>query len=90
MKEQFYVQKIWSCFYKKRMEREMKFHHQTEQAFIQMRRCAGNSDVKEMVNKFLQREQTYTSLLQNIGRLEERYEVLKNLNEEKREKLHTL
>jgi hypothetical protein len=28
-----------------------------------MRACAGNSDVKEMVQKFLTREQTYKSLL---------------------------
>lgn len=63
MKETFLVNKIWSQFHKKRMEREMKAHMQTEQAFLKMRACAGNSDVKEMVNKFLSREQTYSSLL---------------------------
>ncbi len=30
MKEEFYVQKIWSVFYKKRMKREMEAHAQNE------------------------------------------------------------
>lgn len=90
MKEQFFVQKIWSQFYKKRMEREMQAHKLNEQAFLKMRACAGNSDVKEMVSKFLQREQTYTSLLHNISTLEDKYEQLKIQNEQKRELLHNL
>ncbi len=55
-----------------------------------MRACAGNSDVKEMVQKFLTREQTYKSLLQNIGKLESKYESLKVTNEEKKQVLHDL
>jgi cell division protein FtsB len=55
-----------------------------------MRACAGNSDVKEMVQKFLTREQTYKSLLQNIGKLESKYELLKATNEEKKQILHDL
>lgn len=90
MKEKFYIQKIWSCYFKKRMERQMKEHAHTEQAFQLMRACAGNSDVKEMVQKFLTREQTYKSLLQNIGKLESKYEQLKVSNEEKKQVLHDL
>lgn len=90
MKEKFYIQKIWSCYFKKRMERQMKEHAHTEQAFQLMRACAGNSDVKEMVQKFLTREQTYKSLLQNIGKLESKYELLKVSNEEKKQILHDL
>lgn len=53
-----------------------------------MRACAGNSDVKEMVGKFLSREQTYQSLLKQIGSLEERYAALKSSREDKSESLH--
>ncbi len=54
----------------------MRRHAETETAFLKMRACAGNSDVKEMVTKFLQREQTYVSLLQSINRLETKYDEL--------------
>lgn len=53
------MQKVWSQFYKKRMDREMKAHKETEQAYQQIKACAGNDDVKEIVSKFMSREQTY-------------------------------
>lgn len=65
----------------------MKHYSQTEQAFQKMRACAGNSDVKEMVMKFLTREQTYTQLLQSVSDNEKKYEILKQENEEKRSNL---
>ena len=55
---------------------------------MKMRVCAGNSDVKEMVNKFLTREQTFTSVLKSVSNLEEKYDSLKTFNADKREKLH--
>jgi len=82
------VQKIWSSFYKKRMDREMREHRDIEQAFLRMRACAGNSDVREMVTKFLSREQTYASLIKNVGNLESRYETLQAETAAKNEKLH--
>jgi predicted metallo-beta-lactamase superfamily hydrolase len=66
-----------SHYFKKRMEKEMKKNSQTENAFQQMRACAGNSDVKEMVMKFLTRDQTYASLLQSVSENEKKYEILK-------------
>lgn len=90
MREQFLVQKIWTQFYKKRMERVMQANKFNEQAFLKMRACAGNSDVKEMVNKFLQRETTYGSLLHNISTLEDKYESLSQQNEAKKQRLHQL
>lgn len=55
-----------------------------------MRACAGNSDVKEMVMKFLTREQTYTQLLQSVSDNEKKYEILKQENEEKRSNLQKI
>lgn len=52
------------------MEREMKAHAQTEQAFKEIRASAGNDDVKEIVHKFMTREQTYISLLQSVTKYE--------------------
>ena len=50
---------MWGWFMKRKMERVMKQHASNEQAFMRMRACAGNMDVREMVSKFLTKEHTY-------------------------------
>lgn len=67
----------WSHYFKKKMEREMKQYSATEKAFQKMCACAGNSNVREMVMKFLTREQTYSQLLKSVSDNEKNYEVLK-------------
>ena len=84
------MQKIWSQYFKKKMEREMAQYAQIEKAFQDIRSCAGNSDVKEMVTKFMQREQTYAHLLNAVSENEKKYEQLKSENEFKSERLHQL
>lgn len=68
----------------------MTAHKETEVAFMQIRACAGNDDVKEIVAKFMTREQTYVSLLQSVSQSEAKYDVLKISNEEKVKHLHAL
>lgn len=55
-----------------------------------MRASTGNSDVKEMVTKFLTREQTYADLLKAIQINEKKYEDLRSQNDSKRIKLQQL
>ena len=43
----------------KKMAKEMAKYREIENAFQQIRTCSGNSDVKEMVTKFMTREETY-------------------------------
>lgn len=80
MRQSWYAQKIWSQYHKKQMERLMKTHRETETAFLQIRACAGNDDVKEIVAKFMTREQSYTQLLRSVQSNEAKYEVLKAQN----------
>lgn len=61
-----------------------------EHAFQQIRAATGNSDVKEMVHKFMTKEQTYAHLLQAVGQGEKKYDDLKILNEEKKQRLQEL
>jgi len=68
----------------------MKAHKDTERAFMQIRACAGNDDVKEIVSKFMSREQTYVSLLQSVKKSEDKYDELKGQCEEKVEYVHSL
>ena len=71
------VQKAWAAFFKKRMEREMQKYAAIEHAFQQIRAATGNSDVKEMVHKFMTKEQTYAHLLTAVGEGEKKYDDLK-------------
>ena len=68
----------------------MKTHKETENAFMQIRQCAGNDDVQQIVNKFLSKEQTYLSLLQSVKDGEKKFEDLKRTSEEKQSRLHAL
>ena len=61
-----------------------------EHAFQQIRAATGNSDVKEMVHKFMTKEQTYAHLLQAVGQGEKKYDDLKTENEKKKLRLQEL
>jgi hypothetical protein len=52
----FMVQKMWSQFLKRKMAKEMEKYSTIEHAFQKIKQATGNTDVREMVNKFLQRE----------------------------------
>ena len=56
MQEKFLVQKLFSAFLKKKMDKEMKKHQRVEQSFQQIRTATGLSDVNEIVHRFLTRE----------------------------------
>ena len=47
------VQKLWSQFLKRKMEKEMSKYAAIEGAFQKIKQATGNTDVREMVNKFL-------------------------------------
>lgn len=84
------VQKLWCAFLKRKMENEMKKYHNLEEAFQKIRTSTGNSDVQEMVNKFLTREQTYAQLLTAVNENEKKVEHLREENDKKEEILHSL
>ena len=68
----------------------MKRYAEIEGAFAKIRTATGNSDVKEMVQKFMTKEQTYAALLQSVGQGEKKYDELKQENEIKKKRLHEL
>jgi hypothetical protein len=71
----------------KKMAKEMARYKEIEDAFQQIRACSGNSDVREMVTKFMTREETYGMLHKQVGHYERKFEWLKEKNEEKTAKL---
>jgi len=90
MQENYMVQKMWSQFLKKKMEREMKRTYEIEDAFQKIRASTGLTDVQEIVHKFLTREQTYSQLLMAVSDNERKIDNLRRENEHWREKLHEL
>ena len=90
LRANFMVQKLWCSFLKKKMEKEMNKFHNLEEAFQKIRTSTGNSDVQEMVTKFLTREQTYAQLLSAVSENEKNLDNLRRENDLKQEQLHSL
>jgi hypothetical protein len=84
------VQKLWSQFLKRKMDREMSKYASIEGAFQKIKQATGNTDVREMVNKFLTREQMYAVLRNEVNEKECEYEKLQQANEVKKARLHQL
>lgn len=72
------------------MEREMKKYAVVEQAFQKIKAATGLGDAREIVNKFINREQTYSELLISIADYERKIEGLRKINEQLKGKIHTL
>jgi len=90
MQENFMIQRLWSSFLKRKMEKEMKRTFEIEDAFQKIRAATGCSDVQEIVHKFLTREQTYSQLLMAVSDNERKIDNLRRENDHWREKLHEL
>ena len=63
----YHVHKFLNNFLKKKMEREMKKYTIVEQAFHKIKGSTGLSDSKEIVLKFIGKEETYNKLLVSIA-----------------------
>jgi hypothetical protein len=83
LRANFMVQKLWCAFLKKKMEKEMNKFRNLEEAFQKIRTSTGNSDVQEMVTKFLTREQTYAQLLTAVSENEKNLDKLRRENDHK-------
>lgn len=63
----FHVHKFLNMFLKRKMEREMKKYEIVEKAFHKIKGATGLSDSKEIVKKFIGKEETYNRLLVSIA-----------------------
>lgn len=90
MRENYMVQKLWSGFLKRKMEKEMRKTSNIEDSFQKIRTATGLTDVQDIVHKFLTREQTYSQLLMAVSENERKIDILKRENEEYTIKLHEI
>ena len=61
-----------------------------EESFHEIRAKTNNSDVREIVQKFMTKEQTYTQLLLAVSANEQKYDELKAANKEKQRRVREL
>lgn len=59
----------------------MKQYQEVEKSFQKIKASTGLSDAKEIVNKFINREQTYSELLISIADYERKIDELKKRND---------
>lgn len=90
LRENFMIQKMWSQYYKMKMNKEMKKSFVIEDAFQKIRSQTAITDVQEIVHKFRTRESTYAQLLQLVDGHEKRLERLRVENEDKLETIKKL
>ena len=84
------VNRLWSAFFKKRMAREMGSYRHIEESFQTIRHQTNNSDVREIVQKFMTKEQTYASLLLAVSQNEQKYDELREINKQKQNRVREL
>ena len=85
--ENYMVQKLYCQFLMQKMKKEMDKYKHLEEAFQKIRTSTGNSDVQEIVNKFLTREQTYTTLLTSVNENEKIVDDLRKISTMREEEL---
>lgn len=81
LREQLLLYKMWLNFLSKKLTDEMKQAIDVERAFSKIKSATGLSDVNDIVEKFLTREQNYFMLLKAVNDAEKK---LKSLTKENR------
>jgi hypothetical protein len=89
-RELLMVHKFLASFLKKKMDREMKQYEAVERAFQKIKASTGLADAREIVSKFVRREDTYSELLISIAAYEKKIEELKKNNDILVTKVHLL
>lgn len=77
-------------FLKRKIEREIRQYEAVEKAYQKIKAATGVSDTREIVSKFINREQTYSELLISIADYEKRIAELRKVNEQRRAKIQSL
>lgn len=68
----------------------MKKYQHIEQSFQEIRLQTNNSDVREIVAKFMTKEQTYASLIVAVTANEQKYDELREVNKERQNRVREL
>lgn len=89
-RQKLMINKLWNTFMRKKMEKEMRNSQAIDEAFKQIKTATSITDVDALVKRFLQRETTYSQLLNTVNESDSKIEKLKRVNEELCNRLHEL
>jgi len=84
------INKLWNTFMRKKMEKEMRSSQTIDEAFKTIKTATSITDVDALVKRFLQRETTYTQLLNTVNQSDSKIEKLKEQNDHLSSRLHEL
>ncbi|OMJ94646.1 hypothetical protein SteCoe_2138 [Stentor coeruleus] len=87
IRESLLANRLWFLFLRKKLEKEVVKGVSIEQAFQKIKAATGVSDINEIVEKFLTREESYGSLVTAVNEAEKKLEALKEYNSQIRDKL---
>lgn len=87
LKEALLVNRMWFAFLVKKFQMEREKSADVEEAYQMIRGATGISDINEVVEKFLTKEQNYEMLLKAVYDAEMKLEGLKKRNSTAREAL---
>ena len=87
LRESLLVNRLWYIILSKKHEAEIKKASEIEKAFQKIRIATGLSEIDDVVERFLTREQNYSTLLIAVNESENKLEKLKLQNAEAREQL---
>ncbi|CAG9329463.1 unnamed protein product [Blepharisma stoltei] len=90
MKEQLLINRFWYMYLRWKLEKEWQSAAEVEEAFQKIRAATGLSNVKDIVQKFLTREEVHQQLMQSISEAEKTLDDLKAENEKSRNELKEL
>mmetsp|Transcript_19291 Transcript_19291/g.35459 ORF Transcript_19291/g.35459 Transcript_19291/m.35459 type:complete len:349 (+) Transcript_19291:6056-7102(+) len=85
-----YVHRFWGRFLQNKLQAEMQQSTAVEEAFQKIRITTGFSEINEVVERYLTREQTYSQLVANIAQNEQLLAKKTELNSELEDKIRKL
>lgn len=85
LRQGYLLHKFWSHALQKKLNKDKAQSIEIEEAFQSIKTATGLSDVREVVEKFLTKEQTYSRLMLAVTETEQRVENLKQAIEEEQQ-----
>ena len=86
-RETILMHRMWFIALCKKFNNEIEKNKSLEQAYSMIKSNTGLSDINEIVERYLTRENNYTGLLKSVSEAEKKLEQLKRQNEQAREQL---
>jgi len=85
LRQGYLLHKFWWHALQRKLEKDKAQSVEIEEAFQSIKIATGLSDVREIVEKFLTKEQTYSHLVQAVTETEQRVEQLKQAIEDEQQ-----